>query len=455
MSRRVIPAAAVAAAAAIVAAGCASAGATGLAADNGAASVLPANTVVFVAVNTNVDSSQWHGLAKPFLAQYQTYAPALGDELDVALLPGKQIVALTKPKDATKLVALAKQDKALTRSIDGWTAIAKTSAALDAVAAAKTHLADSPAFTQAVGRLQGNALVRIYASGDQAAQLLQSIPGQLQTTTAPGGIRFRYRPSAQSRGPYAATTQFKWAVATLTSESKGVRLQAVLETGGLAASGTPRYIIHPTAPYRAALLDEIPAGVLAVADFNVPAGMFELNGLPKPFAKLLGSSKDTALLPNELDMLLGGETAIYVRPGAPLPEVTLVTQPPSDTAAASQALDSILAALPANSMLKGIKLYRATIGGQLVVSTSQAGIDAFRGGGAKLADDTAFQQASKDAGMGDETSGFVYANVGDALPFLQLAGVKLPQNLPNLGSFLAFSSGTDSEQTFNAFLAVG
>src|SRR5689334_17730244 len=186
MARCVIPAAAVAAAVAIVTAGCASAGATGLGAENGAASIAPASSVAFIAASTDVNSSQWHGLLKPFLKQYEAYGDALGDELDVAVLPGRQTVAFTKPKDATKLLALAKKKGAVTRTIGGWTAIAKTNAALDTVAGATAHLADSPTFQQAMSRLAGDALVRAYASSDAAAQLLQAMPGQLESTSAPG-----------------------------------------------------------------------------------------------------------------------------------------------------------------------------------------------------------------------------------------------------------------------------
>src|SRR5436305_7011700 len=192
MYRCVIPAAVVAAAAAIVTAGCASAGATGLGAREGAASVVPGNAVVFIASDTHVDSAQWHGLAKPFLKQYGAYEPALGDELDIAVLPNRQEVALTQPSDAAKLTALAAKHNAKTRAIGGWTAIAKTTAALDAVSNATSHLTDSTAFTQAMSSLPDSALVRIYANGDQAEQVLQQLHGQLQSSGGVGGIRFRY-----------------------------------------------------------------------------------------------------------------------------------------------------------------------------------------------------------------------------------------------------------------------
>jgi hypothetical protein len=452
MARCVIPAAAVAAAAAIVTAGCASAGASGPGALTGAAAVVPASTVEFVAASTDLASSRWHGLAQPLLEQFRAYQSALGDEIDVAVLPGKQVVALTQPSDATKLAALAAKRGAKTRRIGDWTAIASTDAALDAVAGATSHLADSNLFIAAMARLPGDALVRAYANGDEAAQLMASLPGQLQTTSVPGGARFRYTPSRPQHTPYAATTQFKWAAAALTSESGGLRIQAIVRQAGLVAPGPARLIIHPTPPYRSALVDEIPADALAVADFVVAPGTFETAPLPKQLQQAFGAK--APLVPGELDTLLGGETAIYVRPGAPIPEVTLVTQP-ADTAATGNALNSLLAALPANVPLHGVKLVRTSIGGQFVASTSQAGIEAFRNGGAKLADDPTFMDAEKRAGMGATTTGFVYGNVEALLPMLQLAGMKLPQGLPSVGSLLAYGARADGDSTFTAFLGVG
>lgn len=451
MSRWLIPAAAVAAAAAILTAGCGSAGPGGPGALDGAASIVPADAVAFVAARTDVQSAAWHGVAQPFLKDFQTYAPALGSELDVAVLPTKQVVALTQPHDPQELAALATKQHAQTRTIGGWTAIATSSAALDTFAGATSHLADSNLFIDAMNRLPTDALLRAYANGEEAAQLMQSLPGQLQGTSVPGGVHVRYRASAHSRFSIA-NTDFKWAAAAVTSESGGFRLRAFVRPAGLVASGPARFVIHPTAPYRPALVDEIPSGALAVADLQIPSGIFETAPPSPQLQKLFG--KAAPLVPGYLDALLGGETAIYVRPGAPLPELTLVTQP-SDTEAAARALDELLAALPATSMLHDLKLVHATIGGQFVVSTSSAGIDAFRGGGDKLSADGSFAAAEKEAGMGSQTTGFVYGNVKDLLPFLTLAGLQVPQGLPSIGTVFAFGDQSNGESSYQAFVSVG
>ena len=454
MNRLISPAAAVAAAAAIVTAGCASAGASGPGSLDGAAAIVPANAVAFVAADTDLGSSQWHGVGKQFLTKFKSLAPALGGELDVAVLPNKDIVGFTQPQDSAKLTALAKKHGAQTRVIGGWTAIAKTSAALDTVAHATSHLVDNNLFTEAMNRLPSGALVRAYANGQEALTLIGSIPGQLETSVAPAGVHYRVVKKDPRRSRVTVgTTDFRWVAAAVTSTSDGLKLEAFARTGGLTAAGAPRYIVHPTAPYASVLVDEIPSGSLAVVDFKVTGGMFENMGtLPAPLVKFFGA-KNAIMLPNQLDTLLGGETAIYVRASLPMPEVTLVTNP-TDTVAASQALDAILAELPAKSMFSGVKLYRKTMGGQFVVSTTQQGLVDFTGGGPRLSADPSFLAAKTQSGMGAMTTGFVYANVKDALPLLALAGVKLPTGLPNFGAFMAYGGLTNTEASLTAFLGV-
>jgi hypothetical protein len=444
----------VAAAAAIVTAGCASAGASGPGSLDGAAAIAPANAVAFVAASADLGSSRWHGLGKQFLTQFQSLAPAFGDEVDVVVLPGKQIVAFTQPQDGAKLAALATKHNAKTRVLGGWTAIAKTAAALDTVANATSHLADSALFAEAMNRLPSDALVRAYANGQEARQLLASIPGALETTFAPAHVRYRLSNKNPAARFNVATMNFRWVAAAVTSTSDGLKVEAFTRTAGLTAAGAPRYIVHPAPPYVPALVDEIPSGALAVLDFQLTPGTFEnLDQLPAPLVQLFGAQNANAL-PLQLDTLLGGETAIYVRPALPIPEVTLVTQP-TDTATASTTLDTLLAELPSTSMFSGLKLYRTTIGGQFVVSTTRQGLDAFRGGGAKLSADPSFLAAKKQSGLGDTTTtGFVYANLKAALPLAALAGVKLPAGLPSLGTFMAYGGQTATESSFTAFLGV-
>jgi hypothetical protein len=459
---RVSAIAACAAALAVTTAGCASAGASGPGSADGAATVAPADAVAFVAARSDLSASQWHGLGSFALKQLHGWGselrPVAGDEIDVAVLPNEKTVAFVQPADASKLSSFAKSHDLTLRALGGWTAVAADAATLDTVANAKSHLADSPRFVAAMNELPSGALVRAYASGDDMARILAAIPGQLQTQALPPRAKFHVKPDRKGAPTYGlARQEFRWLAAALTSSAAGLKLEAFAPSAGLAAAGPPRGAAVPIAPYTAALPDEIPSGVLAVVDFQVPRGAFELlPKLPAQLEQLFGA--DLRDLPNQLDAVLGGESALYVRPGLPMPELTLVTQP-ADTAAASKALDELLAAIPKSSPFAQVTLHRAVIGGQLVVSTTQQGVDDFRGGGAKLSTDPSFLEAKKQSGMPDETTGFAYVDAKAALPLLALAGVTLPAGLPQVGTLTVFGSatsggGSEAGSRFTAYVGI-
>ena len=112
------------------------------------------------------------------------------------MLPGKQVVGLTQPKRQQRSsTTLAKKRSLQTRVIGGWTAIAKTPAALDAVANATSHLADNKLFVAAMNRLPNGALVRAYANSQEAQQLISAVPGAEEMMPAPNGVHFRLKAS--------------------------------------------------------------------------------------------------------------------------------------------------------------------------------------------------------------------------------------------------------------------
>ena len=443
---------------ALLAAGCgggsgtATPGATG-----GAASVAPASSVAFVALDTDLASSQWqtvNGLLaklpggsalltqlrqrleqKSSLSWANDVQPAVGSELDVAVLPaaanGKpEAVALVRPADPAKLDALlatlgSGATKPLTAQVGGWTAIASTQAALDAVTSATSHLDGSSLYQAASAKLASDALVTAYANGAEARRLVGALGGT--TPSAP---------------------RLDWAAGDVVASSGGLKVDGFVS----AASGTP------TQPYDAALLQKIPSGQLLVADFQANRDATDSTASPaSPLVGTLGKVAGT----------LGGESALYVSPAAPIPAVTLVTQS-SDP---QQTLDAIEGALRSagsqagggiGSFLGALTLSHATVGSYLVVSTSQQQVAAFEGSGVKLADDPAFQAARSASGMPAKTSGFVYVNLKDALPAVQglasLAGgsLQLPSglDLSALRSLTAYGSGSSGGvSSFTVFLS--
>jgi hypothetical protein len=493
MSVRVLSAAASAVVVAVVAAGCggARAGSLGSASLGGAAAVAPANAVAFVSVDTSLSSPQWQAiddlltkfpahdkllseLQRQFeqdtkLSWNDDVKPALGAELDVALLPGGDAVGFIQPADEAKFDALlTKLDaKLVSRRVGDWTAFAENGATLDTVAQASAKLANDTTYGEAAAKLEGDALVHVYANGAEAQKLLASLPGQAQTPP-PGGLRLRLGRARSASPP--ATQQFDWAAAEVVAENDGVKVQAYarrVPLSGAALQGPS--IKVPTTPYTAHLVDEIPAGALLVADFPVQPGEFALadaSRLPKMLRGILAPPSE---LGHQLDAILGGETALYVRPGLPIPEVTLVTQP-NDTSRALAALDALTAKLRQSAGgssgsfgLGSLPLYHDVTGGQLIVSTSRQGISDFLSGGAKLSSDGTFEEAQQASSMPAQTTGFLYVNLKDSLPLVQtlapLAGVTLPSalqggNLQALRTLTAFVARSGNDMTFTAFLEI-
>ncbi len=466
MSIRIVLAAGMATAVALLGAGCgggSASPASGGGTLGAGASVAPASSVAFVAIDSDLGSPQWQAVnallakipqhdallaklrrsfeRKTKLSWADDVRPALGPEIDLAVLPGgagakPQAVLLTQPPDRAKLDALvhklssARGRALVTGQVAGWSVVAESRAGLDAVASAARHLADNAVYREAIDKLAGDALVHAYANGAEAGKLVSALPG-----------------AAAGR-----TRQVVWAAADVVATDGGLRVDGFLR-GEPAGS--------PTEPYTSTLIRSIPAGALAVLDFQA---RHEAASRPAPSSPLSGALQ-------RLGNALGGETALYVSPGTPIPAVTLVTQA-SDPQAVVDALNALLAGaakrpggsgrgLDLGSLFRSLHLSHAVVGSSLVVSTSQQAIEAFKGAGQKLADDGTFAEARSASGMPDRTSGFLYVNLKDALPVLQglasLAGVDLTGgvDLSALRTLTAYGTGsTGGVSGFTAFVEV-
>jgi hypothetical protein len=109
-----------------------------------------------------------------------------------------------------------------------------------------------------------------------------------------------------------------------------------------------------------------------------------------------------------------------------------------------------------------VAVYYAAFDGQLVVTTSRDGIAALREDDNRLADDPDFRDALEAADVPDETTGFAYVNLKDAvanlLGFAQMGGATLPSelqaNLEPLRQLVFYGSKDGSTLKFAGFLAV-
>jgi hypothetical protein len=94
-----------------------------------------------------------------------------------------------------------------------------------------------------------------------------------------------------------------------------------------------------------------------------------------------------------------------------------------------------------------------------VLTTSRGAIADLKSGDNRLADDEDFKRALEQADIPDETTGFVYVNLHDAISsILGLGGENVPPdvraNLEPLDSLVVYSSKDGETLRFAGFLAV-
>jgi hypothetical protein len=466
--------AAVLAGLALVAGGCGG-GDSAATGGEGAASIAPDTAALYLTINTDVDSDQVDQLEE-LLAKFpdrerlieeleQELAdedvswetdikPALGETLDLVLLDFDDdgaAVGILKPADEAKLKALlAKGDEpAVTREVEGWTVVADDEAVLDRFEAARSggSLADDEEFEDAMDGLPEEALAKLYVDGDAATKAAEGAAGG-----SSGGNRLQ---------TFAAA---------IGAESSGIRFDGALDAeleDDLAS----------LEPYTATLLEAAPEDALAFVSGNgfgkVESSLRDLPGGVERLRNLLGI--DAAALAG----LLEGEFAFWVGKGLPIPELTFLAEV-EDEAAALAAIDRLVDLIPSEAgaekrtteidgvqakqvILDGFPITYASFDGKVIVTSRPGAISDVRGGGGEsLADDPDFEQAADEAGMGDETFGFLYLDLeqlgGLVAGFAGVAGEDVPpeleRNLEPLGALVLHSGGEPEDLKLSAFLAI-
>jgi Protein of unknown function (DUF3352) len=455
------------------------------------AELVPPQTVLFVAINTDFDSGQWEtagnlldkfpdgdrlrslileGLSSEGIDLDDDVKPAVGPQVNVAWLDAadeESFVGFTQPTDEDKLRELLEksEDEFFFRDVEGWTAFAtdeKYLDALDKVTSGGSLAADSR-FVEAMGHVAEDALMRFYFNGPAAEAGLGESSGFDLGAVAellPGGA-------------------VPWFSASLSAEDGGGRMD-----GAVGFAGDPSGFVSPS--YEANLPDVVPAGALAYFSFKDLEG--QLSNFRDFFAQLEPDiERDIGRLESEIGVsleedigpLLAGEGALYVRQGLFIPEVTLLLEV-DDEANAMAVLDDLVAGIrehlpfgPARTIdIEGIEarevaieepfsLFYAAFDGHLVVTTQQAGIAALRADSERLSDDDRFQEALGDAGVPDETAGFAYVNLREIISYVVGflgAGENVPdevgRNLEPLDHFVVFSTREGDVVEFSGLLAI-
>jgi hypothetical protein len=461
------------------------------------ASVAPASSQLFLTVDTSFTSDQWD-TARALLEKFpdgdkgvdflleqlsnegiefdRDLKPALGPEMDIVgldiLKDEGTFVGLTQPDDAEKLQELlSKSDEpVITREIAGWTAFAESDAILDRFEEerARGTLDDSDDFNGAWQQVDDEALARLYVNGRAVQEEIQ------REDNLPSGALAALLPTG---------TIPSFAVA-LKLEAGGVRLQGAAELAEESGGIVPE-------PFAAELPNEVPDGAMVYLGFNDLER--QLSALREFLAQVEPDfDRDMARIEGELGLsleedvfpLFSRESALYIRPGFPIPEVTLVTQV-DDERGAVATLDKLVAALiayggpdsgattPQTTEIAGIQakelalsppfsLYYAAFDGDLVVTTSREGIASLRKQDDRLADDADFRGALDEADVPDETTGFAYINLEQALANLlglaQMGGGNLPPelraNLEPLQHLVFYGTKDGRTAGFTAFFAI-
>lgn len=425
------------AAAVTVATGCGEAAKTG-----SSAALAPLDTAVYASIDADAGSDQWtsllavldripgareagrQALVAALADQGLDYAkdvdPALGDEVVVVVLPGGRVVGLTKPDDESKLKTLLERsgETPATGEVDGWTAVARTEADLDAYrqSLARGALEGESTYTDAVAGLPESALVRIYIRGDGLSSVIPSL-----------GSGIRGLPSLSSSG-------IGQVGLALSAEDDGIRL-----------SGVTRSTTDVGVSYEPTLLSRVPADARVALSFRGSDAVLDRvrdglggSGAAKQFEDLLGVPLERFVT------LFSGEGVVYLRGGGKLPEVTIAVRSadPSDgletlrviAAALAKRLDgTVETRTVAGTDVTRLNLGDTTVemglvGAAIVATSSARGIASFAAtaGGTSLATDPGFQAAAARVGYDGRTSGLVFVDVDGLIPIVSAASGGLP-----------------------------
>jgi hypothetical protein len=488
--RKLIPG--VAAALALVVAGCG--GSKPGASDTSGASLVRADALVFLAADSDFGSSQWQqvdklsqkfpgrekaierieqSLQKDGVDFKRDVKPGLGSEFDIAIVPGPTlqdiaVVGLTKPDDADKFKKLVEKANsssdsgpAVYRELDnGWFAISDTRAHIDqALKGNGKQLSDESAYKDALAKLPSDALATAYVNGAQLAKLIQKL------------VEGRGNGLA---GVMPGLENLDYVSASLSAEHDGLRLH-----GAAGGSGSQDLM---GGSYESKLISGVPADALAFLTFRGGKSLDQLKTQLETnptFSQVIPQTERAlGVRVEDILALLRGETALYVRPGGAIPEISLVLSA-SDQSSALATLDRLAARLGAltgakvtsgregGHKVKTIDFTRfavryAGLGDRILLTSGLNGVGAYTGSGPKLKGAPHFKEAKAAAGMPSSNTGFDYIDLQSSVTLIEslagLSGSSLPadvtENLKPLRSFLAWGGHSGNAATFDAFLEI-
>jgi hypothetical protein len=448
------------------------------------ASLAPKDAGIWISVDTDQGSNQWRSLdallakvpgaeqaiddpsSSPFAGVpfRSEVLPAIGDRLVLVAVSGRsQGVMLVKPTDPGKLDALLAKTKEheVTADVEGWTAVAPSSQELAAyqAALAKGTLAGSEAFTSATAGLPHDALAAGYVNGKGLASGLGDLGslGSVASLPALSGLAaavpgtsstFRTTSSSSAAAPGTCTITINGRTEDCSSLTQGGgggsfvspsagllpgQVASALGSAGFAVTvgdGTVHFEATLETPngqapatYEPTLLGKVPSDALVAVSFHGGAALTKQLEASAGGSALKQVEQQLGVSFAELGKALEGEGVLYVRPGAPIPEITLAVTS-QDPAATKQVFDTVVAKLGGAASqglaVPGLAPTTMVSGDVVLVSTSKDPTASF-GSGPSLTGTERFKTAAAAVDLGDTTSGFAYVDVHGLAPLLQAA----------------------------------
>lgn len=450
---------------AVLAAGC---GGGGGGLSSTADSIVPGDALAFATIDTDTSSAQVSSALKilhkfpiePRAEQqlrasirqsgvdFNALTSSAGSELDIAVInvnSRPQAVGLAKPSDEKKFDAQLDQTKAQHMTVKGWTVFSDKQAALDAFKKqSDTTIGDDATYQTAIKTLPSDAVASFYASPAAEDALLNAAKQQNLPSSTLGNL-----PKAQ------------WVTGALTSQDGAFKL----EVHSKSASTKALSRANP-------LASKIPAGSIVALALNGGGATKSLPAATQEQLSVIGQQLGVDL--PALISVLNGPVVAYVRPGIPLPEVTIAARPQQPGRAAT-AIGGLLARFASGAKsvptkvdggtlnkldLGPVALYYGVNDGRLVVTDSSNALAELNGSVGRLTGDAVFREAKDGSGMPDSAQTFVYLDIKDALPalsgFAQLASQTLPpeveNNLKPLRSALLYGSSDNTVGSFVVYV---
>jgi hypothetical protein len=472
---------------AVVAGGC---GGSQAAAGGDAAALLKPGALVYWETVSDPDSDQWEQVEellrrfpdgdkwiRQLRAEFEKEAEgvtwpevraALGERTVVALYlesadSDPVVVGLMNPDDTEKTTDVIRRlneteedpdDRLVSRVVDGWVVVSDEETSIDAALApdGERALGDEDSFTSALAELPEDALSRVYVDVATALE--------------------RYRPELDeeersvldSLGLDGVDFAGAWAKA----EDNGAGISALAKGSGLER------VLGGTEPYASKLLERVPGDAFAFVTFRGDGITEQLERLQanalfrmgvREFEQELGVTVET------LTRALEGEIALYLRPGVPIPEVTLLLDD-EDPEPARAELENVLRAVAARgggevveeggivtARFGGFGVHLGTADGAVVLSTSRLAVSRLDASGSKLPDSEAFKDALETAEAPEQYAGLAYVDLAKALELVvgfaeEELGPEVERNLEPLRSFVAWGTSDSDSAEARAFLGI-